>query len=767
MRNQALSTLAGVWCVAAIAAAAPSPNLDAADTCAPSISTVFLTAAPSTSTSTVTVHDVSSISTVYITEHTTVQVSEVSNPTSTLTAISTFYTTTTASETRTIPTSDNDQGAAVASDTATEHTVATAPYGQTSSSPEVISYYVESGITKYLDGQTPNPSDSTVYLTGVVTVTVEPIYTASSVVLSSSTVESIHTAPGIVVSSSSVESIHTAPGIVVSSSSVESIHTAPGIVVSSSSVEPTTTVYAHTTITTSVETTLADTLSAKSTYSAGSSLSFTGIGAGGWNKSSTASIVSGATGATGTVASQSGLGVTSLSSLSLVISSSYDIYSPHSVSQLTSLAAASGFQTTPAIATPVYASTDADVSASAIGGQDTSLSHSSVKAYTTSNLSSTNGGASAPTPYGNSTISSSSPTANGSASGVYTSPASVSFSTVYTSAPIGLNSTSSISTVSTKSSIGLVSTTGSSNTSVVLPYSVRRSSSTFSSSATAALNATSTVTSSLSQSSSQISSSASKSSNVTSVASSATQSTSQISSSTFATSNATSTAASAAPTNTSSCGLTGDFTLNFDDLPPLVVGKGIDPNTIQPMPLFNPYDKFDFSNGFSVVPPPTDPYLPESAPFLLQFVPNFNVSGTDANGPHGPNTKELGYSADFAGADGGATGCFNFNFYGAALGCDSRGPDCEFTFTGFHKDSATGTDVPFTTQDIDVPACPPLDDCVLTPVTLDDTFSNLTKVRMNVTVASQPKIWWMDDVRLGWFDNSCDKGKCRYDTHVR
>lgn len=184
------------------------------------------------------------------------------------------------------------------------------------------------------------------------------------------------------------------------------------------------------------------------------------------------------------------------------------------------------------------------------------------------------------------------------------------------------------------------------------------------------------------------------------------------------------------------------------------------------MPLFNPYDKFDFSNGFLVVPPPTDPYLPESAPFLLQFVPNFNISGTDENGPHGPNTKELGYSADFAGADRGATGCFNFNFYGAALGCDSRGPDCEFTFTGFHKDSATGKDVPFTSQDIAVPACPPLADCVLTPVTLDDTFSDLTKVRMNVTVASRPKIWWMDDVRLGWFDNSCDKGKCRRDAHV-
>jgi hypothetical protein len=182
--------------------------------------------------------------------------------------------------------------------------------------------------------------------------------------------------------------------------------------------------------------------------------------------------------------------------------------------------------------------------------------------------------------------------------------------------------------------------------------------------------------------------------------------------------------------------------------------------------VISPYDKFDWSNGFVVVPPPTDPYLPESAPNLLEFIPNFNVSGTDVNGPHGPNTREFDYSGDFAGADRGVTGCFHFNFYGAALGCDSRGPDCDFTFTGFHLDPATGKEVPFTSQDLSVPACPPLVNCVLSPVTLDDSFQNLTKIRMNVTVASQPKIWWMDDVSMGWFDNSCAKGLCRQTAHV-
>ncbi|KAI6711837.1 hypothetical protein JHW43_005642 [Diplocarpon mali] len=207
------------------------------------------------------------------------------------------------------------------------------------------------------------------------------------------------------------------------------------------------------------------------------------------------------------------------------------------------------------------------------------------------------------------------------------------------------------------------------------------------------------------------------------------------------------------------CGQVGDFVLDFDDIPPLSVSNGS--TYFQPAPLFSPYHKFDFSNGFSVVPPPVDPYLPESKPLLVEFIPNFTVNHTTP--ASGPNSRQGGFSGEIGNADHGATGCFSFNFYGASFGCDSNGPDCDFTFTGLKYDRESGETNPVTTQQLSVAACPDLKslDCLLTSVTLDVTFQNLDSVRLNVTVQGEPKIWWVDDIRLGWFDNTCEQGICR------
>jgi hypothetical protein len=148
----------------------------------------------------------------------------------------------------------------------------------------------------------------------------------------------------------------------------------------------------------------------------------------------------------------------------------------------------------------------------------------------------------------------------------------------------------------------------------------------------------------------------------------------------------------------------------------------------------------------------------------LEFIPNFTVNRTDDES--GPNAREFGWSGDIGNGDHGLTGCFSFNMYGASFGCDSRGPDCIFTFSGFRYDRATKLTNQVTTQSITVPACPKLNECPLTPVVLDNTFQNMDAVRMNVTVAGLPKIWWVDDVRLGWFNNSCATGLCRQTTKI-
>ncbi|THV49919.1 hypothetical protein BGAL_0173g00150 [Botrytis galanthina] len=229
-------------------------------------------------------------------------------------------------------------------------------------------------------------------------------------------------------------------------------------------------------------------------------------------------------------------------------------------------------------------------------------------------------------------------------------------------------------------------------------------------------------------------------------------------------STSTSITSSAVPTPIN-CGERGDFVLTFDDIPPLSVSNASDTD-VQPEPLFNPYHQFLFSDGFTVVPPPKRlPFLPSSKPLLLEFIPNFEANSSDRK--TGPNAADHGFSGQIGSGDEGLTGCFNFNLYGASLGCDSMGPSCDFTFTGYKYDVASKDTSLVTQQVIRVPACPELANCVLTTVDLNSSFKDLTYFFMNVTMTGKPKLWWMDDLRMGWSDNSCAMGLCRQNAHVR
>jgi hypothetical protein len=182
------------------------------------------------------------------------------------------------------------------------------------------------------------------------------------------------------------------------------------------------------------------------------------------------------------------------------------------------------------------------------------------------------------------------------------------------------------------------------------------------------------------------------------------------------------------------------------------------------MPLFNPYHQFGFSSGFTVVPPPTVPYVPSSKPLLLEFIPFFNTEGNNTQA--GPDTPLLGSTGEISDGDNGITGCFAFNLYGASFGCNSTGPDCDFTFTGytFNVSSKVGTLI--ATQNYAIAACPSLTNCPLTPIELDNTFQELTYIRIKAEVAKEQVVWWMDDLKLGWFNNTCAAGLCRLNTHI-
>ena len=204
----------------------------------------------------------------------------------------------------------------------------------------------------------------------------------------------------------------------------------------------------------------------------------------------------------------------------------------------------------------------------------------------------------------------------------------------------------------------------------------------------------------------------------------------------------------------------GNFTVNFDDIPPLVVPSK-EQSSIHAAPLFSPYHQFDFSDGFTVGPPPTDAYHPSSPPLLLEFTPFY--SGLQVDSPD----AEHHFTGQISSGDHASTGCFNFNFFGGSFGCNSTGPNCEFTFSGYRYDIVEKQDSVIHTQTSSITACPAQIDCVLVPVFLDEGFKNLTHVRINATVEGEPKSWWIDDLKLGWFDNSCEFGNCRLESHIR
>ena len=143
---------------------------------------------------------------------------------------------------------------------------------------------------------------------------------------------------------------------------------------------------------------------------------------------------------------------------------------------------------------------------------------------------------------------------------------------------------------------------------------------------------------------------------------------------------------------------------------------------------------------------------------MLEFVTNFDA-GTDTEA--GPDAIDLGTTGEVGNGPYMSLEYMAFNATGASMGCDSTGPDCRFQFTGLRYDPSIEASIEVTSQMIDVPACPPLNNCDLVPITLDETFVSLSALRINVTVDGIPKIWFMDDLELGWFNNTCAAGLAR------
>jgi hypothetical protein len=148
-------------------------------------------------------------------------------------------------------------------------------------------------------------------------------------------------------------------------------------------------------------------------------------------------------------------------------------------------------------------------------------------------------------------------------------------------------------------------------------------------------------------------------------------------------------------------------------------------------------------------------FAPSSGGQLIEF----NPLSISPSGGGSSDTAEIGVGPHFA------SSCFKFDLYGLSLGCAAQGNEqwCEFEFSAYAYDEATGgAESTSWSETKRVPACPefPAGGCTLTPIELEG-YNNITSILITLRVGLDLRVWWGDDLRVGWTDNSCEAGFCR------
>jgi hypothetical protein len=105
---------------------------------------------------------------------------------------------------------------------------------------------------------------------------------------------------------------------------------------------------------------------------------------------------------------------------------------------------------------------------------------------------------------------------------------------------------------------------------------------------------------------------------------------------------------------------------------------------------------------------------------------------------------------------------FFFDAFETYLGCDNAGPEpCMMEATRYMWDTEARDDVPSLTQNYTLPACEGYRQCQLTRVVFPPTFRNMSGIRMRATKGGRPRMFFMDDMKMRWTDDSCAAGMRR------
>lgn len=143
---------------------------------------------------------------------------------------------------------------------------------------------------------------------------------------------------------------------------------------------------------------------------------------------------------------------------------------------------------------------------------------------------------------------------------------------------------------------------------------------------------------------------------------------------------------------------------------------------------------------------PNDPFPPVSPSQLAQYRVDQTVK---AGGPADSNRELVG---EFGAGPRASDSAYWIDAFSLWLGCQNAGPsNCVITINGY--DSTHSTSVVSTT--VTQPPCPGLSDCTLALVQLPRNFRNLAGVQILATVDRTLTTFYVDDVSLGWSNNTC------------
>ena len=191
----------------------------------------------------------------------------------------------------------------------------------------------------------------------------------------------------------------------------------------------------------------------------------------------------------------------------------------------------------------------------------------------------------------------------------------------------------------------------------------------------------------------------------------------------------------------------------FDDLPAYSPPNN---DTADFPPIFDPYEHLYWADGWSYVPPPTEPYQPQNGSHLAEYVPS---SATD-NGS--PDAGDVPYGAFGAGPHN-YENAYWFNAHSAYVGCDNGATDpsisCDFVATYYRYNAESKGDEVVYTQHFPQSPCPNFQNCELQQIFFDTQWNTkLSALSFYANVQGREVIFWIDTIAMSWWNNTCAAG---------